>query len=649
MHQHADAFGNSTCGGEGHSDGLLGQYHDLLLPVLAGIMLLAAWITQTFTSSPDWIHLALYGLSYVLGGGVLFLDTLKGLVRGRFDIHFLMLVAGIGAALLGRYLEGGLLFFLFSLGHALEHYATGRARNAIRALGSLTPKTALRIDQDAEHLVPVESLEIGDRIRIRSNARISADGTILEGSSSVDQSSVTGESIPVERGEGEQVFAGSLNGDQVLVVRVDKLSTDTTMARMITLVEEARANKGTSQRFTEKFTRIYVPIILAGTALLMLVPPLLNVLTWSEAFLRAMTVLVGASPCALAISTPSAVLSGIAQAARNGVLIKGGRQLEALGRIRAIGMDKTGTLTLGRPELEQVELVSASSEEEVLKLAGALEFQSTHPLAKAITRTLQARNIKAPSAEEVTAEAGIGVVGVIDGRQYRIGSERLLSESQLPEEEATRVIIDRLQSQGRTTMILASEDSVLAVFGLADQPRANAAETVRQLKKIGIKKIVMITGDNRQVGEIMGARIGVDAVHAELMPEDKIEVIKTLARENKSVAMVGDGVNDAPALAAATVSLAMGAGGTDVALETADIALMADDLSKIPFTIGLSRQVKSIIEQNFLISMGVIVALVPIAALGLTPMWVAVIFHEGSTLIVVGNALRLLSYKGHQK
>ncbi len=648
MHQHADASENSTCG-DGSHGGLLGPYHDLVLPGLAGIMLLAAWITQTFTSNSDWIHLALYAVCYLLGGGVLFLDTLKGLARGRFDIHFLMLVAGIGAALLGRYLEGGLLFFLFSLGHALEHYAMGRARNAIRALGSLTPKTALRIDRDAEHLVPVESLEVGDRIRVRSNARISADGTILEGSSSIDQSSVTGESIPVERGEGEPVFAGSLNGDQVLVVRVDKLSTDTTMARMITLVEEARANKGTSQRFTEKFTRIYVPIILVGTILLILVPPLLNVLTWSEAFIRAMTVLVGASPCALAISTPSAVLSGIAQAARNGVLIKGGRQLEALGRIRSIGMDKTGTLTLGRPELERVELVSASSETEVLELAGALEFQSTHPLAKAITRTLQARGIKAPAAEEVTAEAGIGVIGMIDGRRYRIGSERLLSESKLPEEDATRRIIDRFQSEGRTTMILASEDSVLAVFGLADQPRANAAETIRQLKKIGLKKIVMITGDNRQVGEIMGARIGVDAVHAELMPEDKIEVIKTLARENKSVAMIGDGVNDAPALAAATVSIAMGAGGTDVALETADIALMADDLSKIPFTIGLSRQVKSIIEQNFLISMGVIVALVPIAALGLTPMWVAVIFHEGSTLVVVGNALRLLGYKGYDK
>ena len=238
---------------------------------------------------------------------------------------------------------------------------------------------------------------------------------------------------------------------------------------------------------------------------------------------------------------------------------------------------------------------------------------------------------------------------MIDGRQYRIGSERLLSESPLPEEKATRSIIDRMQSEGRTTMILASEDSVLAVFGLADQPRVNAAETVRQLKKIGLSKIVMITGDNRQVGEIVGARIGVDEVHAELMPEGKIEVIKQLARENKSVAMIGDGVNDAPALAAATVSIAMGAGGTDVALETADIALMADDLSKIPFTIGLSRKVKSIIEQNFLISMGVIAALVPVAALGLTPMWLAVIFHEGSTLVVVGNALRLLGYKGHQK
>ncbi|HAW94810.1 MAG TPA: hypothetical protein DCX60_00920, partial [Phycisphaerales bacterium] len=570
-----------------------------------------------------------------------------GLARGRFDIHFLMLVAGIGAAILGRFFEGGLLFFLFSLGHALEHYAMGRARNAIRALGSLTPKTALRIDQNAEHLVPVESLEIGDRIRIRSNARISADGTIVEGSSTIDQSSVTGESIPVERGAGDKVFAGSLNGDQVLVVRVDKLAGDTTMARMITLVEEARANKGTSQRFTERFTRIYVPIILVGTILLILLPPLLDALTWSESFIRAMTVLVGASPCALAISTPSAVLSGIAQAARNGVLIKGGRQLEALGRVQAIGMDKTGTLTLGRPELEEMALVSASSEEEALKLAGALEFQSTHPLAKAITRTLQARNITAPAAEEVTSEAGIGVVGMIDGRQYRIGSEKILAEAGLPEGETTRRIVERFQSEGRTTMILASDDSVLAVFGLADQPRTNAAETIGRLKRIGLRKIVMLTGDNRRVGEIVGTRLGVDAIHAELMPEEKIEVIKGLARGNKSVAMIGDGVNDAPALAAASVSIAMGAGGTDVALETADIALMADDLSKIPFTIGLSRKVKSIIEQNFLISMGVIAALVPFAALGVTPMWVAVIFHEGSTLVVVCNALRLLAYKGH--
>ena len=318
MHQHADAFDN-CCSHGGHGEGLLGAYHDLLLPVVAGILLLAGWCTQTFADGPEWIHVSLYGLCYGFGGGVLFLDTLKGLARGRFDIDFLMLVAGLGAALLGRYLEGGLLFFLFSLGHALEHYAMGRARNAIRALGSLTPKTALRIDREAEHLVPVESLEVGDRIRIRSNARISADGTILEGSSSIDQSSVTGESIPVERGQGDMVFAGSLNGDQALVVRVDKLSSDTTMARMITLVEEAKANKGTSQRFTEKFTKIYVPIILVGTVLLILVPPLAGLLTWSEAFIRGMTVLVGASPCALAISTPSAVLSGIAQAARNGV------------------------------------------------------------------------------------------------------------------------------------------------------------------------------------------------------------------------------------------------------------------------------------------------------------------------------------------
>ncbi len=646
MHQHADASDNS-CSIHGRHHGVLGAYHDLFLPTLAGITLLAAWLVETLTSAPGSVHLTLYGLSYALGGGVLFIDTMKRLGRGRFDIHFLMLVAGIGAALLGRYAEGGLLFFLFSLGHALEHYAMGRARKAIRALGSLTPRNALRIDEHAEHLVPVESLEVGDRIRIRSNARISADGTILEGNSAIDESSMTGESIPVEKGVGDRIFAGSLNGDQSLILRVDKLSKDTTMARMITLVEEARANKGTSQRFTEKFTRIYVPFVLLGTILLITFPPLLGMLSWSEAFIRGMTVLVGASPCALAISTPSAVLSGIAQAARNGILIKGGRQLEALGRIRAIGMDKTGTLTLGRPELERLELTSSTSEQEVLELAGALEFQSTHPLAKAVTRTLQARNIKARVAEEVTTESGIGVVGMIDGARYRIGSDRLLARMDLPERDAAREIVDRFQSEGRTTMILASEDSILAVFALADQPRSNAAQTIQRLKQIGLKKIVMITGDNRRVGDIVGETLGVDAVHAELMPEEKIEVIRRMTRENRSVAMVGDGVNDAPALAAATVGIAMGASGTDVALETADIALMGDDLGKLPFTIGLSRRTKSIIEQNFLISMGVIAALVPVAALGLTPMWIAVIFHEGSTLVVVANALRLLGYREH--
>lgn len=648
MHQHADAGKHSDCDNN-PSAHRLGPYQDLILPVLAGIVLLAAWMTQSFIPAPEWAHLSLYLVSYLLGGGVLFIDTIKGLARGRFDIDLLMLVAGIGAAILGQFVEGGLLFFLFSLGHALEHYAMGRARNAIHALGSMSPKTALKIDENAEHLVPVESLEVGDRIRIRSNARIAADGTILEGSSSIDQSSVTGESIPVERSVGEKVFAGSLNGAQALVLRVDKLSNDTTMARMITLVEEAKANKGKSQRFTEKFTRIYVPIILLGTVALLVLPPLLGVLTWPEAFLRGMTVLVGASPCALAISTPSAVLSGIAQAARNGVLVKGGRQLEILGRIRAIGMDKTGTLTLGRPEMERIELVNAGSEEDILKIAGALEFQSTHPLARAVTRTLQARAIKAPIAEEVTAEAGVGVSGVIGSRRYRIGSDKLLDTLDLPETKKAREIVERFQSEGRTTMVLASEDAVMAVMALADQARPNAAQTVRELKALGVKKVVMITGDNRQVGELMGRRIGVDAVHADLMPADKIAVIKRLEKEQKSVAMVGDGVNDAPALAAATVGIAMGAGGTDVALETADIALMADDLGKLPFTIGLSRRVRRTIKQNFLISMGVIVALVPVAALGLTPMWVAVIFHEGSTLVVVANALRLLGYQGHSR
>ena len=621
------------------------RYSDLILPSLAGFFLLIGWLLDITSIGPSWLYHTCYALGYITGGWELAKDVFRALIRFRFEIDFLMMVAGLGAAALGMYAEGALLFFLFSLGHALEHYAMGRARNAIRALGTITPKTALRIEDGKENNVAVELLQVGDLVRVRPSSRIPVDGMIEEGHSAVDQSAMTGESIPVERSTGQRVFAGTLNGDGALAVRVDRLAADTSMARMIKMVEEARSQQGASQRFAQRFSKIYVPFIIIGTILLIVLPPLFGVLSWSEAFLRGMTVLVGASPCALAISTPSAVLAGIAQAARNGVLIKGGQHLENLGAIKAIALDKTGTITIGRPDVLDIVPFGAESESSLLQIAGALEIQSAHPLAKAITRTVQARELDIPNATDLQTIPGIGIHAELNGSSVTIGGPKLLERLNPNDTEKAQETIATLEAQARTVMVIIQDNSVLGIIGLADSARPNAPKMIARLRKLGVKLIVMLTGDNKQVAKNIADQVGIDVVRAGLMPEDKIKIVNELCAKKKSVAMIGDGVNDAPALAAATVGIAMGAGGTDVALETADVALMGNDLTKLPFAIGLSRRVRKTIAQNFFVSLGVIAGLVPVAALGLTPIWIAVIFHEGSTLIVVLNALRLLAYK----
>jgi Cd2+/Zn2+-exporting ATPase len=649
MHKHADDD-FSCCGNGGETgESFFDRYHHIALPCLSGLFLLAGWILDITGAAPQWLFLTLYGAAYLAGGYEVLIGSLKAILRFRFDIDFLMLVAGIGAASIGLYAEGALLFFLFSLGHSLEHYAMGRARNAIRSLGTITPKTALRIDPDREHAVSVEELMIGDLVRIRPSSRVPVDGVVEEGTSSIDQAAVTGESMPVDRAPGGRVYAGSLNGDGALAVRVDRLATDTTMARMIKMVEESRSRQGVSQRFAQRFTRIYVPVILLGTLLLIFLPPALGILDIRDSFLRGMTVLVGASPCALAISTPSAVLAGIAQAARNGVLVKGGLHLENLGSIKVLAMDKTGTITNGRPEVTDIIPTADLDENQLLQLMAEVEFQSSHPLAKAISRAAQARKLEIGSAKDVTNLPGLGIHAVVDGQKITIGGPRLLqsdeSRSWRGWQQASEAI-ERLGKEARSTMLAIREQEIIGVVGLADKARPNAERMIKDLHRLGIRQVVMLTGDNTQSAELIGKQVGVDRIESNLMPEDKIRIIKELRGPKNAVGMVGDGVNDAPALAAANVSIAMGAGGTDVALETANVALMADDLCRLPFAIGLSRRVRKTIGQNFFISMGVIAGLVPIAALGLAPIWIAVVFHEGSTLVVVLNALRLLGYRG---
>ncbi len=620
--------------------GFWSEYGELVLSLLSGVLLLSGWLLAMMVDTA-WLPFACYIGAYLAGGFNTLRDAWRGLRAGTFDIDTLMIVAAAGAAAVGAWAEGALLLFLFSLGHALEHRAMDRARHAIEALAELAPKTALVRRQDAEVEVPVESLERGQQVVVRPGQRIPADGLVVSGNSAVDQSPVTGESVPVDKQPGDQVFTGSLNGQGELLVEVTRLSTESTLARMLELVAEAETQRSPTQQFSKRFERVFVPLVLAGVGLLILVPPLLGA-EFSEVFYRAMAVLVAASPCALAIGTPAAVLSGVARAAHLGVLIKGGIHLENLGQVRAMAFDKTGTITRGRPEVTEI-LVLDGDERELLQTAAALESRSSHPLAEAVVRAAAARGLEWQRAGELQASVGRGISADYGGRTVSIGSLEFFSSQALPAEVVAEV--RRLQQAGKTTMLVQSGQRLLGILGLSDTPRPEAAETLRRLRGMGIEKTVMLTGDNAAVAAAIAADVGLDEVRAELLPEQKVEAVAGLVDDWGQVAMVGDGVNDAPAMARATVGIAMGGAGTDVALETADIALMADALDKLPVAVGLSRASRRIIRQNLWISLGVIGLLVPAAFFGLAGIGPAVVVHEGSTLLVVFNALRLLRYR----
>lgn len=627
--------------------GWLRRNWGLVLSVACGIFLATGFLGETFFGLSQPVVIGLYVLAYVAGGYDVSRHGLRAALNLRFDIDFLMVVAAVGAALLGNWAEGALLLFLFSLGHALEHYAMDRARHAIEALGEITPKTARVVREGRDVELPVEALLRGDVVIVRPGERIPVDGELLEGRSAVDQSPITGESVPVERGRGDEVFAGSVNGESALEVKVTKLARDSTMARVIQMVEEAQAQKSPTQEFAHRFTRIFVPSVLLGVVLVITVPPLVGWLPWRESLLRGITMLVAASPCALAIATPSAVLAGVAQGARSGVLIKGGVHLENLGALDAIALDKTGTITRGRPEVTNVIPFNEAEENELLRVAASVESRSEHPLAQAILRRAEAMGLgDLAQAEGLQSLTGRGVMANLNGGVVRIGNLKLFETGDgrsIPEELVAQV--ELLEEQGKTTMLVQVEDRFLGILGLADEPRGTARATLEQLRSLGIKALIMLTGDNERVATSISEQVGLTEYRANLLPEEKVAAIKVLLDRYGRVAMVGDGVNDAPALATSTVGIAMGASGTDVALETADVALMADDLSRLPFAVGLSRQARRIIRQNLVISLGVILLLIPAALLGMASIGPAIILHEGSTLMVVANALRLLRFE----
>ena len=620
---------------------------DLVTALICGALLLSGWICS-LAGVPEPAVMGLYIASCLAGGWRTTIHAAQQLLKLSLDVDMLMLVAALGAVALGRPGEGAMLLFLFSLGHGLEGFATDRARNAIRALGQLTPKFARVVRQGVEQELPVEALRSGDVVRVAPGDRLPVDGVIEDGSSSIDQSPITGESVPVHRSVGDGVFAGTVNGDGALRIRMTRPASESTMARMIRLVEESQQNKGQTQRMTERFTRIYTPVVLVSVPVLVGVLMGVFGMTFADAFIRAMAVLVGASPCALVISTPSAMLAGIAQAARKGVLIKGGAHLESLGTVRAIAFDKTGTLTRGTPEATDVIAAEGATEPEVLAVAAAVDSSSSHPLAQAIVRRARADRALALEASDVRLLSGKGMEGMVGGRRALVCSPGTLDGVQAPAmPDALAPRVRALQDQAKTVSMVVHGDRVIGAVALADTVRPGARETLAGLRRAGVSRLVMLTGDNERVARSIGSQVGIDDVKAGLLPEQKIGEVRSLLASHGRVAMVGDGVNDAPALAAATVGVAMGAGGTDVALEAADVALMADDLSKVGFVIGLSRAARSIVIQNVAISMGVVAVLVPLAALDVVNLAGAVVLHEGSTVVVAFNALRLLGYRHH--
>ncbi|QIN81174.1 heavy metal translocating P-type ATPase (plasmid) [Rubrobacter marinus] len=644
-----------------HHGGVFGENTELIFAILSGAALITGFLLSVLTDVTGWVPLGFYFAAYFFGGFYTLREAAENVRAGRFEIDFLMLIAATGAAILGEWAEGALLLFLFSLGHSLEHYAMGRARKAIEALAELAPKTALVRRGDAREEVPVEEVEVGEVVIVKPNERIPADGFVVGGESSVDQSPVTGENVPVDKrpvddteaameapeklDAASRVFAGTINGAGSLEVKVTRRAEDNTLARIVRMVREAETQKSPTQRFTDRFERIFVPSVLGFVALLLALP-LLTGEPFGDAFYRAMAVLVAASPCALAIATPSAVLSGVARAGGSGVLVKGGGPLENLGTLTAVAFDKTGTLTEGKPRLTDVVPYEDADEQELLRAAVAVERLSDHPLAAAVTKGGAERleGTAMPEADGLESLTGRGVRARLDGEPVWIGKDDLFERDgeKLPGE--IRRTVERLEGDGRTTMIVRRGEGYLGVLGLMDTPRGSAAEVVKKLRQVGLRRMIMISGDNQRVADAVAEKIGLDEARGDLLPEDKVGAIKELRKQESKLAMVGDGVNDAPAMANSTVGIAMGAAGSDVALETADVALMSDDLRQLPFATGLSRATSRTIKQNLWVSLGVVVLLIPATAFGLLGIGPAVVFHEGSTLLVVFNALRLLAY-----
>ena len=621
------------------------RYHLGVSTIVSGSLLSAGLILDFFGIAAS-IIIPIFLASIVSGGWKIAGKAVAALNRLSMDMNVLMLIAAVGAIIIGKYEEGTAVVFLFAVSNWLEYNSLERSRRRIAELLNITPATAQRLRNGSEETAPVEQISPGERIMVRPGERIPLDGTVREGRSTVNQSAVTGESRPSEKSPGDFVYAGSINERGVLELEVLKPYSDTTLARMVRMVEEAQAQRAPLQSLTERFARYYTPVIVALAMLTTTIPPLLFNEPFSVWFYNALVMLVIACPCALVISTPVTIVSALANAARNGVLIKGGKHLEAMGHIGAIAFDKTGTLTAGSPKVTDIVPVHDLSGSQVLQIAAAIEQGSEHHLAGAVLRKADDDNIANTQAivQNFEALAGRGVSATMNGDAYFIGNHALIEERRICSPRIEAILSD-LEQRGKTTLIVARNDQPLGIIAVEDAPRSESRDVVDRLHSLGARNIIMLTGDEEGTAQRVASTFGIDEYHANLLPEEKMKLVRTLCERYKTVAMVGDGINDAPALAASTVGIAMGGAGTDVAMETADIVLMSDNLLKLPYVIRLGRKAISIIKQNIAIALLTKLLFLGLALSGHASLWMAILADDGATFVVIVNGLRALSLR----
>lgn len=615
--------------------------------IISAIFLILGWSVSLANGEASLLSNGLYAGSIIVGGYRLFKTGFKNLLHFEFDMRTLMTIAIIGAAIIGEWGEGAMVVILFAISEILEAYSMDKARQSIRGLMDIAPKEAKIRRNNEEMTIPVDDVQVGDTMLVLPGQKLAMDGIVTKGISSINQSAITGESVPVRMTTGDEVFAGTLNEEGYLEVEVTKRVEDTTLSKIIHLVEEAQEERAPSQSFVDQFAKYYTPAIILVAIGVAIIPPLFGA-SWSEWVYQGLAVLVVGCPCALVISTPVSIVTAVGNAARNGILVKGGVYLEEAGKLKSIAFDKTGTLTKGVPEVTDIVNLSGYAENKVIQMAAILESRSQHPLASAIIKKAKSEGVDFTSDEmdEFQSITGKGIKGSIEGNVYYAGSLSLFTEDlNLNLARETIQEIDRLRSEGKTVLAVGSEEELIAIIAVADTIRKESANVVKALHSLGIKNTIMLTGDHERTAESIAKQMNISTVKAELLPEEKLNYIKEYEKRYGKVAMIGDGVNDAPALAASTVGIAMGGAGTDTAIETADIALMGDDLRKLPYAIKLSRKTLNIIKQNISFALGIKLLALLLVVPGWLTLWIAIFADMGATLLVTLNSLRLLRLK----